>query len=167
MPFEPERILEMLERHDVRYVVIGGFGAWLHGAAHVTYDIDVTPEGSRANLDRLSAALGELHARIRTDAVDGGLPFSHSGESLAHARVWNLVTDHGDLDLSFEPPGTSGYDDLVEDALQVEILGVSTVIASLRDIVRSKEAADRPKDRLALPTLRRLLDEQEADDLRD
>jgi hypothetical protein len=166
MPFEPERILAVLERHGVRYVVIGGFGAWLHGAAHVTFDIDVTPESSRDNLDRLSTALDDLAARIRTDAVEGGLSFSHSGESLGHARVWNLTTDYGDLDLAFEPAGTNGYSDLVDDALQVEILGVSTVIASLRDIVRSKEAADRPKDRLALPTLRRLLEAQE-DDLRD
>lgn len=161
MPFEPEKVLEVLERHHVDYVVIGGFGAWLHGAAHVTQDIDITPDTSSPNLDRLSAALRELGARIRTDAVEGGLPFDHSGESLARARVWNLVTIHGDVDLSLQPAGTSGYDDLALDALHVEILGVRTSLASLRDIIRSKEAADRPKDHLSLPTLRRLLEAQE------
>jgi hypothetical protein len=39
----------------------------------------------------------------------------------------------------------------------VEIRGVTVHVAALADIIRSKEAADRPKDRLTLPMLRRLL----------
>jgi hypothetical protein len=45
----------------------------------------------------------------------------------------------------------------------LSILGVPTVVASLADVIRSKEAAGREKDRLVLPVLRRLLDEQELD----
>ena len=40
------------------------------------------------------------------------------------------------------------------------MLGVAIEVASLADVVRSKAAANRPKDHLTLPTLRRLLDEQ-------
>lgn len=164
---DPEQMFRVLHRHDVRYVVIGGFGAWLHGTGHLTQDVDVTPEASTENLDRLSAALHELGARVRTRAVEGGLPFDHDGASLARARVWNLVTEHGDLDLSFEPAGTTGYADLVEDAVHIEVLGIPVVIASLRDIIRSKEAANRPKDHLSLPILRRLLEAQEDDARRE
>ncbi|GEM_PF-2496763 len=57
------------------------------------------------------------------------------------------------------PSGTHGYDDLRRDATELEILGVHVPLASLADIIRSKEAADRPKDRLTLPMLRRILDE--------
>jgi hypothetical protein len=160
-PFDPGPMLEALARHKVKYVVVGGFAAIFHGAAHLTFDLDITPEQSRANLDRLSAALTDLGARVRTDAVDEGLPFSHSGESLGKGRVWNLQTDHGDLDLTIMPSGTEGYDDLVTDAAAATVLGVHVMVASLRDVIRSKEAADRPKDHLALPTLRRLLEAQE------
>ena len=73
--------------------------------------------------------------------------------------MWNLVTDFGRLDLSFMPTGTRGYDDLARDAVHLTILDVDVDVASLGDIVRSKEAADRDKDRLVLPVLRRILEE--------
>jgi len=69
------------------------------------------------------------------------------------------VTDHGRLDITFEPSGTAGYPDLARDAVHLEILGVEVDVASLADVIRSKEAAGREKDRLVLPVLRRLLDE--------
>lgn len=158
--FRPEAILEALERHGVEYVLVGGMAAALQGSPLVTVDVDVTPRRTDANLRRLSAALRELGARVRTDDAPGGLAFDHDPVSLAAAGVWNLETAFGDLDVTFEPAGTGGYDDLRRDALRVEVLGVATTVASLADVVRSKEAAGRPKDLLVLPVLRRLLDEE-------
>lgn len=156
---EPGAILRVLSEHGVRYVVIGGFAAVYHGSPHVTFDIDITPERSAENLDRLSSALRELDARIRAEGVEP-LPFNHDGRSLGAVEVWNLRSPHGDLDISFTPAGTAGYDDLHRDAVDTTVLGVRIEVASLADVVRSKEAADRPKDHLSLPALRRLLDEQ-------
>ena len=154
--FRPERILEVLAAHRVDYVMIGGLAAAIHGSDLVTGDIDITPETGDANLERLSTALDELDARIRTEAVPEGVPFAHDARSLARGAVWNLVTNAGDLDLAMMPSGTRGYDDLRRDAIALEILGVPTRVAALADIVRSKEAAGREKDRAALPMLRRL-----------
>jgi hypothetical protein len=76
---------------------------------------------------------------------------------LASARVWNLVTDFGILDISFKPSGTDGYQDLASQAVSYDIGdGVTVKVASLDDVIRSKEAANRPKDHLTLPTLRKL-----------
>jgi hypothetical protein len=158
--FEPGGMLEVLAAHGVRFVVIGGFAATYHGSPHLTFDLDITPELSKQNLDRLSDALRELGARIRSDAVPDGVEFDHDGASLGKGTVWNLQTDHGDLDVTIEPSGTQGYPDLVEDAEEAYVLGVKVRVASLRDVVRSKEAADRPKDHQTLPTLRRLLEAQ-------
>lgn len=155
--FDPEPILEVLSRHGVLFVVIGGYAAYLQEAPFVTYDIDVTPQKTIENLDRLSAALTELRALIRTTAVPEGLPFSHTGRSLSDAGVWNLVTPFGDLDISFVPNGTTGYDDLIADADESSIRGVIIRVASLADIIRSKQAANRPKDQRVLPTLREIL----------
>jgi hypothetical protein len=147
----------VLDRHGVRYILIGGLAAILHGASHLTTDVDLVPMEARENLDRLSAALKELHARIRVTGEPEGVPFDHSAESLARVRVWNLQTDAGDLDITFEPSGTRGYDDLRRDAVSVHLRSGAVIVASLADVIRSKEAADRPRDRAALPGLRALL----------
>jgi hypothetical protein len=161
--FRPQEILRVLDEHGVRYVLIGGLAAVLHGAPHVTTDVDVVPEDGRANLERLSAALRELDARIRTTGEPGGIPFDHSAESLSRVRVWNLQTSKGDLDITFEPSGTRGYDDLRRDVVRMEVRGIDVPVASLADVVRSKEAAGRARDRAALPALRELLARQRRD----
>lgn len=157
--FEPDRLIAALQQADVRFVVIGGFAAVIHGSPYVTTDLDVVPDATRDNLGRLSAALDALHARVWSTETPEGLPFSHDAESLARAQVWNLVTDHGRLDITMQPDGTAGYPDLVRDAVHLAVLGTEADFASLADVIRSKEAANREKDRLVLPVLRRLLRE--------
>lgn len=160
MSFRPDAILGVLERHGVRFVVIGGLAATLHGATTVTFDVDVVPEASLGNLERLSAALDELEARVRVEGIEGGLPFEHDARSLRMLDMLDLVTKHGDLDLSFHPTGLPTFEEWNAQATEREALGVHFRLASLADVVRSKEASDRPKDRAALPLLRVLLERQ-------
>jgi hypothetical protein len=161
MPNPPElvarSILDALNRHEVRFVLIGGLASIHWGSPFPTEDMDITPERSRQNLDRLSAALSELDAKVRTSTEAHGLPFAHDGASLGNAGVWNLTTEWGDLDISFMPNGTEGYPDLIRDADTAQVYGVEIRIASLADIIRSKQAANRPKDQRVLPTLREIL----------
>lgn len=155
----PERLLGVLREHGVRFVLVGGFAAVIHGSPYVTTDVDVVPERSAENLARLSGALRALHARVWTSTEPEGIPFGHDASSLGEVNVWNLVTDHGRLDVTFVPTGTSGYEDLERDAVHLVVLGVELDVASLADVIRSKEAAGREKDRLVLPVLRRILEE--------
>lgn len=157
--FRPEEMLRALADHGVRAVLIGGFAAVIHGSPYVTSDIDVVPEASEENIERLSLALREMHARVWTESEPEGVAFDHDPASLAANPMWNLVTDFGRLDITFEPSGTTGFADVARDAVRLTILGVKVDVASLADVIRSKEAAGRDKDRLALPVLRRLLAE--------
>jgi hypothetical protein len=159
--FSPQDVFAVLERHRVRYVLIGGLAAVLHGAPHITTDADIVPEFGRENLDRLSAALDELNARVRVAGEPDGIPFDHSGESLARMQTWNLVTDRGNVDIVFVPSGTRGYDDLARDSQPMVIRSMKVPVSSLADVIRSKEAAGREKDRLVLPVLRRILEHTE------
>ena len=68
----------------------------------------------------------------------------------------NLTTKFGDLDLSMLPSGTSGFEYLRQHAVTMSLMGSPVAVASLSDVIRSKEAANRPKDQLALPALRLL-----------
>jgi hypothetical protein len=150
-------IVDVLNRHCVRYIVIGAFAAIAQQAPiPATRDIDLTPDLGSDNLARLSAALRELKARIRTEAVPEGLPFDHGGTSLGRAAVWNLICSHGEFDLSFRPSGfANGYRQLARRAHRVSVEGIEVSIADLGDIIASKEAAGRPKDLRVLPILYR------------
>lgn len=152
--FDAATIIATLNRHGVHYVVIGALAAQLHGAPIPrTRDIDITPAATDDNLGRLSAALHDLGARIRTVDSPDGLPFDHDGPSLSRAGIWNLTTPVGEFDISFVPSGTEGYEDLARRAVVIESYGQLVPVADLDDVIRSKEAAGRPKDILHLPIL--------------
>lgn len=155
--FDAAPMLRALAAHGVEYVLIGGFATIQYGSPFLTQDLDITPEASAENLERLSRALTDMNAKVRTADAPEGLPFGHDATSLASVRVWNLVTDHGDFDISFVPTGTDGYPDLIASARVITIHGVDVHVADLADIIRSKQAANRPKDQRVLPTLREIL----------
>ena len=157
--FQPDRIMQVLAKHGVECIFIGGMAAYLQGSPIPTEDVDIVPEVAPDNLTRLSKALKALDAKVRASGVEP-LPFDHDADSLSAAQIWNLTTKYGDLDITFTPSGTHGYADLKRDAVEVTIRGTTVKLAALVDIVRSKEAAGRDKDRRALPVLRELVDRQ-------
>jgi hypothetical protein len=156
--FAFDRVLEALQRHDVRYVVVGAVAAIAHGSPLPTEDIDVTPARDAANLENLAAALRDLDARLRTAGAPEGIPFPFDPVFLRNNEIWHLTTAYGDLDLIFVPAGTRGYDDLRRDAIVVDFGNVQAPMASLADVIRSKQASGRPKDAAQLPALRQTLE---------
>lgn len=152
-----DALLALLSEHGVRFVLIGGLAAILQGSPFPTEDLDITPDREQQNLERLSRALTAANAHVYTSAVPEGLPLAHNASSLADSGVWNLVTTFGRLDISFVPNGTEGYEDLVQTARSIAIDHLSIAVADLADIIRSKQAANRPKDQRVLPTLREIL----------
>jgi hypothetical protein len=159
-PLDPELLLTTLARHGVRYVLIGALGARLFGFPRVTADADITPARDAENLERLATALRELDARIYTETIPEGLAFDCSAAMLARAEMWNFSTRAGRLDVAFRPSGTDGYPDLVKGAVRFEAFGIELPVARLEDILRSKEAAGRPKDRQDALLIRELLKQQ-------
>ena len=157
-PFDPERLVQVLASHGVKYVLIGALAARLQGFPRLTADADITPAADKDNLSRLAAALRELDARIYTDQIPTGIPFDPDATLLGRAQIWNLVTSAGRLDIALTPSGTNGYDDLVTNALRFEVFGIELMAACLEDIIRSKEAADRPQDRQDVLILREMLE---------
>ena len=151
----------------MKFVIIGGWAVEAQGyeLGYKTDDIDFTPDLGIDNLDRLSAALYDLDAKIRAD--DQSLPFNHTGESLGRTRVWNLTCEDGDFDLTFHPSGLDGYRELIKSShpVSVEVDGqrVSLPCADLADIVHSKRTADRPKDNQVLPLLEAQLHDRNPD----
>jgi hypothetical protein len=159
VPYRPDKLLEVLERHGVQFVVIGGLAAELRGSPYATRDVDVTPSRERANLGRLADALRELDAKLRISGVEGPVEFPLDQHSFDWGTTWTFVTTHGFLDIALLPDGTRGYDDLRRGASRERITDTLEVnVASLADVIRSKEAAGREKDRAVLPVLRQVLE---------
>ena len=160
-PFQPRELLRVLTEHGVEFVVIGGFAAAAHGSPLLTRDVDVVPEGGVANLTRLSDALRALDARVRAEELDAPLPFAHNAASLQRLTVLNLETRFGWFDLCLRPAGGLQYAQWRARAQALDIGdGLVVVVADLGDVIASKEAAGRAKDRAALPILHELLRRQ-------
>jgi hypothetical protein len=156
--FDPVALLGVLVEHRLRFIVIGGVAARLRGAPLLTQDVDITPASDPENIERLIEALDDLDARLRTVSDPDGVPFPFDPQLIVSADAWTLVTRLGDLDLVFLPAGSGGFPDLVRGATEMSITvdrQLTVWVASLSDVIRTKEAAGRDKDRAALPMLRR------------
>ena len=155
----PQALLELLEKHKVDYVVIGGVGANIWGSPRGTLDLDICAARTRANKGRLAAALTELDARFRPPGLEEeGFPppggwDDHSFDSLISLAT---TTSLGWLDIWFIPDGTTGYDDLIQSAATARVGNLHITVASIADIIRSKQAAGRNKDLSALDHLHEL-----------
>lgn len=159
---DAEAICEVLNRHGVQYVVIGGYAAVLYGLPRATEDLDVTPAATDDNLVRLAAALTELDAKLLAPGADSPLEgWTWTDGSLRNFTTVTTRTKHGDLDIAFRPDGPGGssydYERLARSAIVLE-LAVDVPVADLDDVIASKVASDRPKDREALRPLQALRD---------
>src|ERR1035437_7371222 len=159
VPYRPDEILEVLEHHQVLYVVIGGLAAALSGSPYVTRAVDVTPARTRENFTKLAAALKELDAKLRIPDREEPLAIRLDERSFEQGTTWTFVTKHGYLDIALLPDGTRGYDVLRRSATREQLTDTVTIlVAALADVIRSKEAAGREKDRAVLPILRQVLE---------
>jgi hypothetical protein len=158
--FDPFAMCRILNDEKVEYVVLGGFAAILRGSSITTRDLVLIPNRDLANLDRLGRALTKMNARIRIDG--DSVPTKIDGAFLANMPfMLNLMTDFGEMDITFAPAGNAGDFDGWNEHATFEQVADNLVIrvASLDDIINSKESANRPKDQMALPYLESLRDE--------
>jgi hypothetical protein len=157
--FDPVRSFQTLNRHGVQYVVIGGFAGKLLGSTILTVDIDVCYARDPANLERLAAALRELHAELR--GAPQGIPFKLDARTLRKGNNFTFVTDAGDLDILGMPTGTDGYSALRRNATELDLGEVTVWVAGIEDLIAMKRASGRLRDLAHLEVLAALRDEIE------
>lgn len=160
--FDPLQMLAVLARHEVEYIVVGGFAARVHGAPIVTEDLDLIFSKDSDNIARLVRALAELHAIYRDPAGRHIEPTEAKLASSSGGGHHLLQTPHGDLDVLRDSGGLT-FDDLTSSAVTLEIEGTRTRFASLELIIEMKERAGRPKDLAVLPVLRAVLEDTESE----
>lgn len=155
--FDPLRALRVLIEENVRFVVIGGLAGRMWGSPTITNDLDICYERSGPNFVRLAAALRRLEARLR--GVPEDVPFQLDERTLKFGDSFTFETTAGPLDCLGTPAGTTGFNDVVRNATELDVDEMRVLFASLDDLMRMKKAAGRPKDLIELEILAALKDE--------
>ncbi|HEY2380994.1 MAG TPA: hypothetical protein VGK48_07405 [Terriglobia bacterium] len=129
-----------LSRHGVRYLFIGKSGAILLGFPDTTQDADLFVDKSQDNGRALASGLLDLGfslTREQQNDLERGKDFIQ------------LKNGPFDLDIIYAPDGIERFSDAWERRAEPD----GFPVCSIDDIIRSKQAANRTKDRESLPRL--------------
>lgn len=154
---ELRALLAALVETGVDFILVGGMAATAHGAARVTYDVDIVYARASDNLERLVEALSSHHPYLR--GAPPGLPFTWDRDTLERGLNFTLTTDLGAIDLLGEIIGGGSFEELLPDTQRVELFGLPCLCLRIRRLIEVKRAAGRPKDLEAIAELEGILEE--------
>ena len=144
-------LLEVLDRHAVDVIVIGGIAGIVHGSAYPTYDVDFLYARDERNLERMAAALSEVGVTLRGAPAD--LSFQTDSRSLAAGSNFTFESKLGNFDILGHADGMRDYEVVRADAKVEDLWGMRFRVASIDDLIRMKRATGRGKDRNAVEEL--------------
>lgn len=139
-------------------MIVGGAAAVLHGAPTTTQDLDIVPEQSDANLDRLHALLRAHDTLVRDP---GGRRIEPSPLALRGRGQMQLLTDLGPLDILCRLHDGRGYEDLAPHSVEIEAGSLHLKVLDLPTLIEINSSTGRVRDRLIVPLLLALLRERE------
>lgn len=153
-----QEVVRQLNSKGVRFIVIGGWAAIIHGAARSTNDVDVVYARGDDNLRRLVEALHPWQPYLR--GAPPGLPFRWDEATLTAGLNFTLTTQHGDIDLLGEVSGGGTYEALLPYTVEVAAYETTCRVVTLERLIQLKRAAGRTKDLSILAELQALLEER-------
>jgi hypothetical protein len=142
------RVAKALVQAKLEAVLVGNAAAALQGAPVTTLDFDFMFRKTPANMRKLKAFAKALDAVVLR-------PYYPASE------MFRVVDDDAGLQVDFlaQIAAVRSFESLRARASHVELDGWSLLVADLGDILKSKRAAGRPKDRAVLDVIRKTLDE--------
>ncbi len=154
-----EGLLRALCEREIAFVIVGGAAAVLHGAPTTTQDLDIVPEQSEANLDRLLEAL-QAHGTLVRDPA--GRHLEPSPVALRGRGQMQLLTDLGPLDILCRLHDGRGYEELAQRSVDIDAGDLHLKVLDLPTLIEIKSSTGRVRDRLVVPLLLALLRERES-----
>jgi len=142
------RLAQVLAEHNLEAVLIGNAAAALHAAPVTTLDFDFLFRKTARNMRKLKAVADSLGAIVLRPY------YPASG-------LFRIVRDEDSLQIDFMATihGVTSFASLRSRARTVSFGGHALLVADLTDIIRSKRAAGRPRDRAVLAILEKTLEE--------
>jgi hypothetical protein len=161
-----EEFFTALNRHDVRYVVVGGLATVLHGFARLTADIDLIVDLDQIEARKTISVMVGLGLRPRAP-VD---PFSFAdaqvrrdwveGKGLVVLSFWNPTQPLQEVDLFVDNP--INFAELWARAEEISYKDTFIRIASIPDLIHLKRLAGRPEDERDIEALEEILRRKKA-----
>jgi predicted nucleotidyltransferase len=150
--FEPDDLLLALTNAQVEFVVIGGIAVGVHHYARATKDLDIVPDPSSENMQRLARLLVEIDAQQVGvgDFSPDEFPFDPTDPvQLAEGANFRLETSHGPLDILQWVAGIEtdlAYTELAPKAFPVQFRDIQVQVCALDHLRSMKSAAGRKQD---------------------
>lgn len=144
-----------LTQGGVRFVVIGGIAAQIHGSIHITNDLDICYEPAPDNIERLARLLAGWRPTLRGAPAD--LPFIMDPRAIRTNPVLTLVTDEGWIDVMDRVEAVGDYKKVLENSQEADWHDLRFWVLKLDALITAKKAIGRRKDLevvLALEALR-------------
>jgi hypothetical protein len=143
-----QELLECFARHDVRYLIVGGWALAAHGVPRLTKDLDVWVWPESGNAQRIVAALGEFGFGDLGLTVD---------DFVAEDTVIQLGYPPNRVDLLTTPTGVD-FDACWRDRLEVAMSGLPVPFIGVEGLRANKRATGRPQDLVDIQSLERVDD---------
>lgn len=116
-----------------------------HGYPRATRDLDIVPEPSAENMQRLAEAISDLRGRLHgVDAEQLGIALD--AETLAEGANFPLDTAHGRLDILQEIGDRRLHEFVASEPVEIELDGIRVLVCSRQALRRLKQDAGRPQD---------------------
>jgi len=134
LPDDFKEFIQCLNKHSVRYLLVGGWAVGLYGTPRATKDIDFLIAADDANVDRLQAALLEFGSPTVDNQV-----FQEPG------NVYRIGRAPVQIDIINQASGIE-FDDCYPRRATLEVDGVDVSVISKNDLVRNKRASGGHRD---------------------
>lgn len=137
---EPDfrEFIELLKKHEVEFIIVGGFAVALHGYPRFTDDLDVLVKRDKENANRLLQAVTEFG-------------FGSLGLEVEDFTKDDMIVQLGypplRIDIITSISGIEDYKQLFENAISIEAENMHLKIISLDDLIKNKESTNRSIDR--------------------
>ena len=147
------RVLEALEKHNVDYILVGGFAVILFGMQRLTRDIDIFVKMAPENIEKLRKALHALFEDPSIEEITLG--------ELEQYPVIRYGTPNGFyIDILARLGEVAAFDDLDYEA--VEIQGTQIKVATPETLYRLKKDTIRPEDKIDAMFLKEIIKTRKA-----
>ncbi|MDZ7789227.1 MAG: hypothetical protein U5L08_01790 [Xanthomonadales bacterium] len=153
-------ILEVLNRHQVEYIVVGGVAAVIHGAPTTTFDLDTLVRLNQVNAERLAEALSQLDARFREHQNT----IRPSSDDILAGGHLLLMTRARPLDVLGFIGENLRYEDLLGASSDIAMNIGSLRVLDLEPLIAEKRRMGRSKDNAAVELLEEVLRHRNSQD---
>jgi len=143
-----ESVVAALKKAGVEGVLIGNAAAALHGAPVTTDDFDIMFRDTRVNVMKLQIMAHELQGSV----VQPHYPLS---------KMYRIIGKDGiQVDMMGDIDGIKSFESLRSRAIAMNFAEGKLYVSSLEDVIKSKKAANRKKDKAVLSILEATLREK-------